>query len=249
MAIIATAVCLISATLLVIAFLLFLIVKYCRSRTASKSRHSQNGSAVRLTSSTAMSTSSTVQYGETSDISSYVTNTDVTKDTNVSMITDPDLFNKFGLTRHLSDVSVETIVTTDPIVSSDPPPSPVTVKSEAILPSIEPSTGFDQDTVCLRAPAPSVNLSCYSDFDRFSSVSEQAKHNVRPITISTGKKRIHFHVTQEPNYPEYCPPPSEVMSMASNSHCTPPPPPSPVTLRSTIDVIHEQDYTSSSTMV
>jgi hypothetical protein len=254
---IATAVCLSLATVVVLAFLLFLLAKYCRSRRG-KSQRSQNGSAVRLTSSTAMSTTSTVHYGETSDVSSYVTNTDITKDTNVSMIADPDLLTKYGL-RRLSDVSVETIVTTDPI-GSDPPPSPVTVKSEAIVPSIVPSQGFDQETVYnLRAPAPSVNMSCYSDFDRVSSVSEQTKRNMRPITIANAKKRtIHFHIPADNTYLDYSHPPSEVMSghppsevmsMASNSHCTPPPPPSPVTLRSTIDVIQEQDYSSSSTMV
>lgn len=227
-----------------------LLVKYLHHKRAPSSSASQNGSSALLTRMSV----STAQGGEPSQSEvSFCSLSTLTKETHVSSATETDMpCTTKTKPFYGSDLSVETMVTTDPL-ASDPPPSPITQKSIAMVPqpsigTFDPEYAEDPDLPSYCGPAPSVNFSYTSEYDKFSSVSE-----VKPLSVHRRPPlKAHFQSQLQRFDLDYLSGgnPSDVVSLASNSHCTPPPPPSPVTLRSTCD-IHKDDvnYASSSTMV
>lgn len=248
--ILATALLLSIGTVLVLMFLGVLLLKHFYGKRVPTAADSQNGSSARLTRMSV----STTQGGEPSQSEvSFCSLSVLTKETHVSSATEADMpFITRTKPFHGSDLSVETMVNTDPL-ASDPPPSPITQKSVAMVPqpsiiTFDPEFPEDPDLPSYRAPNPSVNFSCTSEYDKFSSVSEvkpPSVHHKPPL-------KAHF----QPQLPRFDIDylsggnPSDVVSLASNSHCTPPPPPSPVTLRSTCEIPKDDcNYASSSTMV
>lgn len=246
-AIVATALLLSLGTFLVLVFLAVLLVKYFYDKRAHTAAASQNGSSARLTRMSV----STAQGGDPSQSEvSFCSSSTLTKETHVSSATETDMpFLTRAKSFHGSDYSVETMVTTDPL-ASDPPPSPITQKS-VVLPQPSIATfdpEYPEDLPSYRAPNPSVNFSCTSEYDKFSSVSE-----VKPRSVHHKPQlKAHFQPQLQGFDLDYLSGgnPSDVVSLASNSHCTPPPPPSPVTFRSTYEISKDDcNYASSSTMV
>lgn len=251
-AILATSLLLSISTALVLVFVGVLLLKYLRDKRAPKALPSQNGSSALLTRMSV----STALGGEASQSEGSVCSmSTLTRETYVSSATEPDM--SFTIMPGLgtkpifsgSDHSLETMV------ASDPPPSPITQKSIAMVPhpsivTFDPEFLVDPDQHSYRAPNPSVNFSCMSEYDKISSVSEKEK----PQSIHR-KPPLESHFQLQPFNLDYgvfptADSPSDVVSLASNSHCTPPPPPSPVTLRSNGEFLKDNiNYTSSSTMV
>ena len=255
-AIVATTLLLFLGTSLVLIFLAALLFKYIYDKRVHTAAASQNGSSARLTRMSV----STAQGGDPSQSEvSFCSSSTLTKETHVSSATETDMpFLTRAKTFHGSDCSVETMVTTDPL-ASDPPPSPITQRSVVLpQPSIMTSDpDYPEDLPSYRAPNPSVNFSCTSEFDKFSSVSE-----VKPRSVHHKPQlKAHFQPQLQAHFQpqlqgfdlDYLSGgnPSDVVSLASNSHCTPPPPPSPVTFRSTYEISKDEcNYaSSSSTMV
>ena len=119
---------------------------------------------------------------------------------------------------HGSDYSVETIITTDHL-ATDLPPSPITQTSIAMLPqpsivTFDPEYPEDQDL------PPATVLP--------TLLSTLAVHHKPQLKVHIQPQLQGFNLDYMSGRN-----PSDVVSLASNSHCIALPPPSPVTFRST----------------
>ena len=252
-----------SVAVVVILLIVFITkhVWYRRNKTYECSS-TQNGSVAHLTSTRiSMSTAATTSHGN-GDVShseeSYCSLS--TKETMVSMATGTDLEHPIRLSSlkelSTSEKSLESIVTADP-VTSDPPPSPVT---HVVTFVAEPSILTYDHTLSYMGPNPSINPSCFSEFDKISSVSGQLHKTHFVNKPSSSSHNSYIESVLPPNQEDMvsfgsfvsaAQPQAEggdLVSLGSNSHCTPPPPPSPVTLRSQVDV-NDTFSSTASTLV